>query len=247
MKQPLWFYQNNVASLLVLLGAMDRHGVKPIIFSSSCSVYGNITALPVTEQTPIGHAESPYAYTKQVAERVMRDMAVNTGKLSVILLRYFNPAGAHPSAHIGERSRMPSLNLVPVICEAAAGKRDELIVFGDDYPTRDGSCVRDYIHIMDLARAHTLAMDRVLAQQQTEACEVFNLGIGEGVTVLETLEAFEKVTGVRPPYRIGPRRAGDVVSVYADKTKAATQLGWEPQYNIEDIMRTAWKWEQEGW
>lgn len=244
VEQPMRYYRNNLDSLMNVIGAMEETGVSRLIFSSSCSVYGNATELPVVESTPRQEAESPYARTKQIGEDILDDYCRVSATFSSVLLRYFNPAGAHPSALIGESPINPALNLVPVITETAIGKRSGLTVFGSDYPTRDGSCIRDYIHIMDLARAHTLALDYLLAGRQAANYEIFNLGIGQGVSVLEAIAAFERVSGAKLSYQLGPRRAGDVVAVYANYERAADRLGWEPRYTIDDIMATAWAWEQ---
>jgi UDP-glucose 4-epimerase len=222
---------------------MVEFGVKNIIFSSSCSVYGNATELPVTESTPFQTAESPYARTKQMGEQILYDVCFQEKGINAVILRYFNPGGAHESTLIGE-APTAATNLVPVITETAIGKRKSMTVFGNDYPTRDGSCVRDYIHVMDLANAHTKAIQYLLANQQESNCEIFNLGIGEGVTVLEAIYAFEAVSGLKLNYEIGPRRAGDVVAIYANNNLATSRLGWKAQRNISDIMRTAWAWEQ---
>lgn len=241
--QPLRYFRNNLNSLLNILGCMKAYSVNCLIFSSSCSVYGNATELPVTENTPLQEAESPYARTKQMGEQIIQDFSRANPQCQNIILRYFNPAGAHESALIGEAPSNPATNLVPVITETAYGKRPEMTVFGDDYDTRDGSCVRDYIHVMDLANAHTKALQYLLAKRNEANREIFNLGIGEGVTVLEAIHAFEKVTGRKLNYKIGDRRPGDVVAIYANYEKAARLLGWAPQRNIDDIMRTAWDWE----
>jgi UDP-glucose 4-epimerase len=244
VNQPLRYFNNNINSLLNIMEGMAATAVPNLIFSSSCSVYGNTTELPVTEQTARQEAESPYARTKQMGEDILQDYTAVNPAFKTVILRYFNPAGAHVSGHIGEASSNKASNLVPVITETAMGKRDEMHVFGDDYDTRDGSCIRDYIHVMDLARAHTLALDYLVENRQTHNCEVFNLGIGAGVSVLEAIAAFEKTTGQSLNYHIGPRRAGDVVAIYANYDKAAKQLGWQPQYGIDDIMSTAWAWEK---
>ncbi len=240
--QPLWYFRNNLNSLLTVLELQAEYKVPNFIFSSSCSVYGNTKELPVTEDTAFGEAECPYARTKQIGEQIITDFARKYAKTNTILLRYFNPAGAHESALIGEISYGAAQNLVPVITQTASGKRKELTVFGDDYNTRDGSCIRDYIHVMDLANAHTKAVQYLIAGKQQHNCEVFNLGIGEGVTVLEAINAFEKETGVKLNYKLGPRRPGDVESIYSNYELAASKLGWQPKRNIEDIMRTAWAW-----
>ncbi len=244
--QPLKYFHNNLLSLLNVIRCMQDFKVPHLIFSSSCSVYGNATDLPVTEETPFKEAESPYARTKQMGEQILQDITSSPleKNFQVVLLRYFNPAGAHPSGLIGEAPLHPSTHLVPVIMQTAVGSRDKMMVFGGDYPTRDGSCVRDYIHIMDLANAHTRAIKFLIERKNDSQCEVFNLGIGEGVTVLEAINAYEKVTGNSINYAIGPRREGDVVAIYANRDKAEATLGWQPKYTIEDIMETAWKWEQ---
>ncbi len=244
VREPLRYFDNNINGLLHILEAMLKFGVANLIFSSSCSVYGNTAELPVTESTPRQEAESPYGRSKQMGEDILRDTTCAHPMLKAIALRYFNPAGAHDSARIGEAPTNPATNLVPVITETAIGKRQQMKVFGDDYNTRDGSCVRDYIHVMDLAHAHTLALNYLMENRQEANYEVFNLGIGEGVSVLEAIQAFERVTGRRLNYEIGPRRPGDVEAIYANYERAASRLGWSPQRSIDDIMRTAWEWEQ---
>lgn len=243
VEQPLRYFQNNVTSLLNVLTCMKEFDVKNLIFSSSCSVYGNTNALPVVEDTPLQEAESPYARTKQMGEFISSDFCKANPDINIILLRYFNPAGAHESGKLGEAPTTNVSNLVPVIMEAAVGKRKEVVVFGDDYDTRDGSCVRDYIHVEDLANAHTKSLEYLIADKNENNCEVFNVGIGEGVTVLEAIAAFEKVAEQKLNYRIGARRSGDVVAIYANYSKAAEKINWKPKRNIEDIMRTAWVWE----
>ncbi len=245
VEQPIRYFRNNLNSLINVLDAMCRHRVRHFIFSSSCSVYGNAAELPVTESTPLQEAESPYARTKQMGEQIVQDVLKASPGLQAVLLRYFNPAGAHPSALIGEAPTNPATNLVPVITETAIGLRSEMTVFGNDYPTRDGSCIRDYIHIMDLANAHTRALQYLLDGRNAQPCEIFNLGIGHGVTVLEAIHAFERVSGQALAWHIGARRPGDVVAVYADNARARQLLGWTPARNIDDIMRTAWAWEQQ--
>jgi len=242
--EPLRYFDNNIVSLLNVLKCCKEFGVENFIFSSSCSVYGNAKDLPVTEDTPFEAAECPYARTKQMGEHIIQDFCFANKNIKSINLRYFNPAGAHETAHIGEASKNPPTNLVPVITETAIGKRDSLTVFGNDYDTRDGSCIRDYIHVMDLANAHTSALQYLLEERNEKNCEVFNLGIGQGVTVLEAITAFEKVSGKKLNYILGDRRPGDVVAIYANMDKAKSKLQWECKYNIEDIMRTAWKWEE---
>ena len=244
VSQPLNYFRNNLNSLINILECCKRYDVKGFIFSSSCSVYGNAKELPVTEDTPFEEAESPYARTKQIGEQIIKDFAVNNPEVSSVILRYFNPGGAHETALIGERPKKIALNLVPVITETAIGKRESMVVFGNDYDTRDGSCIRDYIHVMDVANAHTKAIEYIFSNKNSSNCEVFNLGIGEGVTVIEAIQAFEKISGRKLNYRIAPRREGDVVAIYANNDKALNLLGWKPVRNIEDIMKTAWKWEE---
>jgi UDP-glucose 4-epimerase len=242
--QPLRYFHNNNESLLNILQCAGEFGVSSIIFSSSCSVYGNAAQLPVTEDTPFAEAESPYARTKQMGEKMIEDFCKVTPAVKSILLRYFNPAGAHESALIGESPRNKASNLVPVITETAIGKRKEMTVFGNDYPTRDGSCVRDYIHVMDLANAHTKCLEYLLDERNSSNCEIFNVGIGEGATVLEAVHAFEEATGKAFNYRIGARRAGDVGAIYANNDKAQRRLGWVPKRSIQEIMKSAWAWEK---
>ncbi|MEM1218985.1 MAG: UDP-glucose 4-epimerase GalE [Bacteroidota bacterium] len=243
-KIPMQYFRNNLNSLLNILEGCKTYQVPHLIFSSSCSVYGNSRELPVTEKTPFERAESPYARTKQMGEMIIEDASLEIPGLQSILLRYFNPAGAHPSALLGEASSNPASNLVPVITETAIGKRAKMTVFGDNWNTRDGSCIRDYIHVMDLADAHTKCLQYLMAEKNDSQVEIFNVGIGDGVSVLEAVEAFEKVTAQKLNYEIGPRRDGDVESIYADCSAAQKRLGWTPQYGIEEIMRTAWAWEQ---
>lgn len=244
VREPLLYYRNNVNSLLNILENMVRFSMKNLIFSSSCSVYGNTKQLPVLENTPFEKAQSPYAYTKQIGETLIEDFITAYSDFSSILLRYFNPAGAHESAKIGELPLNPATSLVPVITETAIGKRKSMSVFGSDYDTRDGSCIRDYIHVTDLAHAHTLAIKYLLESGQKGYMDVFNLGIGEGATVFEAINAFESTSGVKLDYSVGPRRQGDVVAIYANHDKATEILGWKPVRNIGDIMRSAWNWEK---
>jgi UDP-glucose 4-epimerase len=227
-----------------VLQCAARFNVPNFIFSSSCSVYGNAVELPVTENTPLSEAESPYARTKVMGEQIIRDVAPQVHGARYVLLRYFNPAGAHESGLIGESPVNPPENLVPVITETAIGRRKGMTVFGTDYPTRDGSCIRDYIHVMDLAHAHTKALQYCLDGKSENPIEIFNLGIGDGVTVLEAIHAFEKSTGQPLKYSLGARRPGDVIAIYANYRCAAQRLGWQPRFSIDDIMRTAWEWEK---
>lgn len=244
VENPLKYYDNNLNGLISILQMAAKFQVPNFIFSSSCTVYGNVDKLPVTESTPLQTAESPYGATKVMGERIVTDFVHATPIAKAVLLRYFNPAGAHSSALIGELPQNKPANLVPVITAVASGKMDCLTVFGTDYDTRDGSCVRDYIHVSDLAEAHTLAMQALL-NGKLNRVEVFNLGIGQGATVLEAIKAFEKVSGKKLNYALGQRRKGDVVAIYADYQKAQKVLGWSPIFNMEDIMRTAWEWEKQ--
>jgi UDP-glucose 4-epimerase len=243
VQEPLMYYRNNINSLINILQCAKDYQVPHVVFSSSCSVYGNAQKLPVDELTPLAEAESPYAFTKQIGEVICRDFVRQNEGYNICLLRYFNPVGAHNSVIIGELQEKPE-NLVPVITQTAIGKRPDMTVFGTDYDTRDGSCIRDYIHVMDIANAHTKALQYMIDSRNKEACEIFNLGSGNGVTVLEMIEAFEKVSGRKLNYIRGPRRAGDVIKVYADNSKARTQLGWNIQYTLDQMMDTAWRWEQ---
>jgi UDP-glucose 4-epimerase len=242
VSDPLSYFHNNLTSLVNVLKCVKEFNIPNLVFSSSCSVYGNTTALPVVEETPLGEAQSPYARTKQMGEQIIGDYSAVNDTQS-ILLRYFNPVGAHPSALIGELPLGRPDNLVPVITQTAIGKIPKLTVFGHDYDTRDGSCIRDYIHVMDIANAHTKALQYLIAKKNATNCEIFNLGTGNGVTVLEAIKAFEKISGVKLNYELGPRRPGDVIAIYANNTKAKEKLGWEPKTGIEDMMRTAWQWE----
>lgn len=243
VERPVQYFKNNLNSLLNVLEACREHQINQFIFSSSCTVYGNASDLPVTELTLEKEAESPYGRTKQMGEKIIRDCIKNTN-IKAISLRYFNPAGAHESSKLGESPLNKPQNLVPIITAVAKGDMDKLTVFGDDYNTRDGSCIRDYIHVMDLADAHSLSVARLESQESKDSYEVFNLGIGKGVTVLEAINAFERVTGESLKYEIGKRRPGDVEAVYSDLSKAKTLLGWQPKYGIDDIMKTAWEWEK---
>ncbi len=242
VEKPLLYFENNLNSLINILKCAEEFSVPHFVFSSSCTVYGNPDDIPVTEETPMKPAESPYGATKQMGEKIVGD-AMNAGKTTAILLRYFNPVGAHPSALMGEIPLGKPQNLVPAITQTAIGKLPMMKVWGNDYDTRDGSCVRDYIHVCDIAHAHTLALNYLLEGRNQNNCDVFNLGTGDGLTVLEIIGEFEKVSGVKLNYEIGPRRPGDVVAIYANNDKAKTLLGWNPQYRLQDMMDTAWKWE----
>ena len=240
---PLAYYDNNLFSLVNILQMAVKYNAKHFIFSSSCTVYGNPDKIPVTEDTPLQPAASPYGATKQMGETIVRDTAI-AHPLSTILLRYFNPVGAHPSTAIGELPIGRPQNLVPAITQTAIGKLPTMQVHGADYDTRDGSCIRDYIHVCDIAHAHTLALQFSIKNNKEKSCEVFNLGTSNGITVLEAIHAFEKVSGVKLKYEVGPRRAGDIVSIYANNDKAVNQLGWNCKYGLEEMMLTAWQWEQ---
>jgi UDP-glucose 4-epimerase len=243
VEKPLAYYHNNLTSLTNLLRLTEAYGVKHFVFSSSCSVYGNATDLPVTEATAFQQAESPYAHTKQIGEEIIKAQAkVSANKY--ILLRYFNPVGAHESGLIGENPTVVVTAVVPRITGFAIGKFSSFSVFGTDYPTRDGTCVRDYIHVMDIANAHTKALQFSIAEKSKSNCEVFNLGTGNGVTVLEAIESFERVSATKLNYTKAPRREGDVVAIYANNDKAKQLLGWNPSRSLDDMMHTAWVWEQ---
>jgi UDP-glucose 4-epimerase len=241
--QPLKYYRNNIGSLIVLLDFMQEQGIKDLVFSSSCTVYGQPEVLPVTEATPRQDAESPYGNTKKICEDILLDFVKSKPGIRVVALRYFNPVGAHPSAKIGELPLGVPANLVPFVTQVAAGIREKLTVFGDDYDTSDGSCVRDYIHVVDLADAHVKTLS-FLQDQDPNFYDVFNVGTGNGNTVLEVIKTFEKVNGVKLNYVIGPRRAGDVIKTWADTTKINKTLGWKANYSLEDSMRDSWNWQK---
>lgn len=243
VEKPLMYYENNMISLINVLEAIQTYKVPHFVFSSSCSVYGNVATLPVTEDTPLAQAECAYAATKQMGEQVIRDYA-RVNSTNNILLRYFNPVGAHPSIEIGEVPIDKPNNLVPVITQTAIGIQERMYVWGSDYDTRDGSCIRDYIHVCDIANAHTKALQYLIAGKNEGNCELFNLGTGNGVSVLEAIQAFERVSGTKLNYEMGPRRAGDVVAVFANRERITSRLGWEPEYDINAMMDTAWKWQQ---
>lgn len=243
VSQPLMYFENNLMSLINVLKCVQEFKIRFFVFSSSCTVYGNPDHIPVTETTPPKPAESPYGYTKQMSEQIISEFS-KISTTQYILLRYFNPVGAHPTAMIGEMPFGKPENLVPAITQTAMGKLPKMFVYGNDYPTRDGSCVRDYIHVCDIAHAHTLAIKYLQAGDNALSCEVFNLGTGNGVTVLEAIKAFEKVSKVKLNYEIGPRRAGDVIAIYANNDLAKLALGWEPKFSLDEMMATAWDWEQ---
>lgn len=243
VEKPLLYYRNNLATLINLLEAADRHGVKGFVFSSSCTVYGEPDHNPVTEASPIKKATSPYGNTKQISEDIINDHVASGAHYNSIILRYFNPVGSHPTALIGELPNGVPQNLVPYLTQTAIGIRKELSVFGDDYPTPDGSCIRDFIDVVDLAKAHVKAVGRLIEGANETPVEVFNLGTGRGVSVIELINTFEQATGVKVPHRIVGRRKGDIVQVWADPTRANKVLGWKAETPLSDTMRSAWKWQ----
>ena len=243
VEKPLLYYRNNLMTLVNLLDLMPQFGVKGIVFSSSCTVYGEPDVNPIDETAPIKPATSPYGNTKQICEEIITDYVKAGAPIKSIILRYFNPVGAHPSACIGELPNGVPNNLVPFLTQTAAGIREKLTVFGTDYNTPDGSCIRDFIDVVDLAKAHVIAMKRMLDSQDTDNIEIFNLGTGRGLSVLELIESFERATGVKVPYVIGQRRAGDIEKIWAEPTKANTVLGWKAEVDIDDTMRNAWRWQ----
>lgn len=244
VEKPLLYYRNNLTSLINLLELMPKHNVKGIIFSSSCTVYGQPDPenLPVTEDAPIKPAESPYGNTKQVNEEIIRDYINSGASIKAILLRYFNPIGSHPTAIIGELPNGVPMNLIPYVTQTAMGIREQLKVFGNDYDTPDGTCIRDYIYVVDLAKAHVKAMERVL-DTDSDKLEVFNVGTGRGVSTKEIVDAFEKATGVKVNWTYAPRRAGDIEKVWADPKKANEVLGWKAETSLEDTLKSAWNWQ----
>lgn len=242
--KPILYYRNNLNGLLNLLDLMPLYGVKGIVFSSSCTVYGEPDRNPIDETAPVKRPTSPYGATKQISEEIIEDVITSGAPIRSILLRYFNPIGAHPSACIGELPNGVPQNLVPYLTQAAAGIRKELTVFGDDYNTPDGSCIRDYIDVNDLAKAHVVALKRLLCKKDTPSLEVFNLGTGNGCSVLGLINAFEKATGVKVPYNIGERRQGDIEQIWADPRKANEVLGWKAETPIERTLESAWRWQQ---
>jgi UDP-glucose 4-epimerase len=237
VKQPKKYFTNNIGSLEILMGLMNDHDVDNIIFSSSCTVYGTPEFLPVNELVPFGKAESPYGETKQLCEKLIEESGINS-----ISLRYFNPVGSHPSSLIGDCSADKPNNLVPIICEVASGKRMSMQIFGNDYDTHDGTCVRDYIHVVDLAKAHVMAVNHIL--NNTKIKTAYNLGVGKGVSVQQVIDSFEKVNNLKISYELGPRRSGDVEKIYSDNTKINNELGWFPVMSFESALETAWKWEK---
>jgi len=242
VQQPLMYYRNNIDSLLTMLEVMKENGVSDFIFSSSCTVYGQPDHIPVNESAPFKRAESPYGATKQMCERILEDAYLNGYR--VVSLRYFNPVGAHPSAQLGELPIGAPNNLVPYVTQTAAGVREKLTVFGNDYNTPDGSCLRDFIHVVDLAIAHVKAMEYLAKKTDEKLCEAFNVGTGVGVSVLQLIDKFIQATGVKLPYVIGPRRPGDVEKVYADPAKVNAALGWKSKFTLEESLLHAWQWEK---
>ena len=244
VRKPLEYYQNNLGSLINLLGAMQQADISGLVFSSSCTVYGQPEELPVNEQSPLQPAESPYGNTKQIGEEIIRDTTRAVSTIKAIALRYFNPIGAHPSALIGELPRGVPENLVPYITQTAYGLRDELKVFGNDFNTPDGYCVRDYLHVVDLAKAHVVAVKRLIEGKNKSDFEMFNLGTGTGVSVLEAIKSFERVTGVKVKYKVTDRRPGDIEKIWADPSLANSELGWKTLSSLDEAMLTAWNWEK---
>ena len=242
--KPILYYRNNLNILINLLDLMPVYGVKGFVFSSSCTVYGEPDKNPITEDAPTKKATSPYGATKQMSEDIIADVVKSGAPIKAILLRYFNPIGAHPSAEIGELPNGVPQNLVPYLTQTAIGVRKELSIFGDDYDTPDGSCIRDFINVVDLAKAHVVALARMLEDKSDKKLEVFNIGTGEGLSVLQLLHAFEKATGVKVPHKIVGRREGDIVKIWADPKKANEVLGWKAQESIEDTMLSAWNWQK---
>lgn len=244
MQKPILYYRNNLNTLMNLLEVMGERGVKGIVFSSSCTVYGEPDQNPVTEQSPIKKATSPYGNTKQISEEIITDVIHAGAPFKSVILRYFNPVGAHPSAEIGELPNGVPQNLIPYLTQTAIGIRKELSVFGDDYNTPDGFCIRDFIDVVDLAKAHVIAVERMLEDKSDKKIEIFNLGTGIGLSVKELIDSFERATGVKVPYKIVGRRAGDIEKVWADPTFANEVLGWKADTPIDETMRNAWRWQQ---
>lgn len=243
VENPLLYYENNISSLVYILQELQQKPEANFIFSSSCTVYGQAEKMPITEVAPLQKALSPYGATKQMGEDIITDVTKVTN-INAILLRYFNPVGAHPSAEIGELPIGIPQNLIPFITQTGIGLRQELSVYGDDYPTPDGTCIRDYIHVVDLAKAHVVALQRLINKKNADKVEIFNLGTGTGSSVLEVINTFEKVSGQKLPYKIVARREGDITSAYANTDRANTVLGWKAQSTLEHSLSSAWKWEQ---
>ena len=244
VEEPLLYYENNLGVLVYILQELKKKGGASFIFSSSCTVYGQADEMPITESAPVKPAESPYGNTKQVGEEIIRDTCKVNPDLKAIALRYFNPIGAHPSGKIGELPIGVPQNLVPFITQTGIGLREQLSVFGDDYPTEDGTCIRDYIHVVDLAKAHVAALQRLLKDENETNYEVFNLGTGTGSSVLEVIQSFERVSGEKLNYKIVDRRSGDIIQAYADTKRANEVLGWKAKSSLDDAMKSAWEWEK---
>ena len=244
VEKPLLYYDVNLNSMLNLLKLMELHKVSNLVFSSSCTVYGQPSRLPVTEDTPFALAKSPYGHTKQIGEDILNHTTRTNGQLQALSLRYFNPVGAHPSALIGELPVGTPANLVPFITQTVAGLRSKLKVYGNDYNTPDGTAIRDYIHVVDLAKAHVRAIEHMLNNEQKKSYEYFNIGTGKGSSVLEVIQAFERINHTKVPYEVVDRRAGDIVKIYADTTRANNELNWKAQLNLDDMMKSAWKWQK---
>lgn len=244
VEKPLLYYENNIGTLVYILKELFKKNKASFIFSSSCTVYGQADEMPITEDAPVKPAESPYGNTKQMGEEIIADTCKVTPNLNAIALRYFNPMGAHPSIEIGELPIGVPQNLVPFITQTGVGLREQLSVFGDDYPTEDGTCIRDYIYVVDLAKAHVIALKRLLEGKNDDNYEVFNVGTGKGSSVLEAIQSFERVSGKKLNYKIVGRRPGDITTAYADTTKANEVLGWKAEYTLDEAMKSAWNWEQ---
>jgi UDP-glucose 4-epimerase len=245
VEQPMLYYRNNLNSMLNMLELSAKFGVRSFIFSSSCTVYGQPEQFPVNESTPLLEAESPYGYTKSAGERIIKDFAAVQPQMKFVLLRYFNPVGAHPSGLIGEPQQQKPNNLMPYITMTAAGILPQLIIYGGDYPTKDGTCIRDYIHVCDIADAHVKSLSYSRDKMPDVNVEIFNLGSGNGISVLEAVKAFEEVSNTKLNYTIGPRRAGDITAIFSDSSKADRVLKWKPQYSLKEMMLTSWKWQQQ--
>lgn len=246
VKNPLKYYENNIHSLVYLLQEINKLPTQKLIFSSSCTVYGQADKLPITENAPLKEPESPYGNTKKVGEKIINDVTTANALFNAIALRYFNPVGAHESALIGELPIGTPQNLVPFVTQTGIGLRDRLAIFGNDYPTPDGTCIRDYIHVVDLARAHVVAMKRLLEENNTENYEVYNIGTGKGSSVLEVVNTFEEVSDVKLNYSFVERRSGDIISAYANTIKANTVLGWKSRLTLKDALHSAWEWEKKN-
>lgn len=244
VEKPLLYYENNINALVLLLQEMRHKQLSNFIFSSSCTVYGQADNLPITEEAPIKKAESPYGNTKQIGEEILKDFGKAEDFFKAVSLRYFNPIGAHPSAEIGELPLGVPRNLVPFVTQTAAGKREKLQVFGDDYDTPDGTCIRDYIHVMDLAEAHVAALNKLMSDEKSDDFQVYNLGTGQGNSVLEVVKTFEQATGENLSYEIVGRREGDITAAYADTAKANKELGWKTRFDLSDALKSAWKWQK---